>query len=74
MTHTKIYAEEYVLKQDREIQTSLRASDILKTKAPIPDGFIKLEVGKGNYSRTTNPEWTKILSERYDFSYQDGKK
>lgn len=53
-TNTPPIAEEYILKQDQEIQTDLRASDILKIKIPIPSEFIKLETEEGNYIGPTS--------------------
>jgi len=49
-------AEEFIIesKSEKQTQTDLKVSDILKTKTLIPSDFVKLEVQEGNYCGSTN--------------------
>ncbi|KLL02858.1 MAG: hypothetical protein MRERV_65c003 [Mycoplasmataceae bacterium RV_VA103A] len=70
MTHTyinkngiPIYAEQ------KNIQTDLQAQDILKTKTPIPDNFLKLTSKERNYTCSTQG-WKEPNCERFVFTYE----
>lgn len=61
-----LFAEERLIEQQTERQIIQEALN--KFKQPIPNNFVKLEVGLGNYMCSTSPEWKdKPLSERYGF-------
>jgi len=66
------YAEEIIIENENEknTQTDLKATDILKTKNPIPSEFVELtKAKKNNWGSTEDLE--KELCERYLFSYKN---
>ncbi|CFW93038.1 protein of unknown function [endosymbiont DhMRE of Dentiscutata heterogama] len=73
MTHTFINKNNVpIYAEQKLIQTDLKSKDILKTKTPIPDNFLKLESETGNYCGSTNPKWKdKPLCERFGFTYEE---
>ncbi|CFW92802.1 protein of unknown function [endosymbiont DhMRE of Dentiscutata heterogama] len=71
MTHTHINKNNIpVYAEQKLIQTDLKSKDILKTKTPIPDNFLKLASNERNYMCSTQG-WKEPICERFVFTYEE---